>query len=229
MKLLLVLFYSLVNAQHPHHVHMGKASKKGPTQIEPRTTPLPQLGQSFFNFPTIKIPDFTIPTIPTIPTFSYPFITNTRLTTTTISTSSPITTSSMTTSTTSSSMTTTPTPTITTNSTNNDGLVDEGIQLLFLIGVFVGVVLLSLFIVFVKNRRKRNIRNNGIINLNYEEQTKQNQTNILPNLNYNSNSNVNVNNNIFDADYETPVSGNHTYEYDSYQNQNQNEIYEEAY
>ena len=76
-----------------------------------------------------------------------------------------------------------------------------------------------------RRKRKRNIRNNGILNVNYEERTKQNQSTILPNLNYNSN----VNNNIFDADYETPVSRNSTYEYDSYQNQNQNEIYEEAY
>ena len=53
MKLILLLFYSFVNAQHHPHIHMGKASKKGPTQNEPRTTPLPQIGQSFFNFPTI--------------------------------------------------------------------------------------------------------------------------------------------------------------------------------
>ena len=75
--------------------------------------------------------------------------------------------------------------------------------------------------------KKEKYRNNGIINLNYEEQTRQNRGNILPNINYNSN--VNVANNIFDSDYEEPVTRNNDYEYDSYQNQNQNAIYAEAH
>ena len=240
MKLLLVLFYSLfVNAQHPPHIHMGKASKKGPSQTEQRTTPLPLLGQSFFNFPTIKIPDFTIPTIPT---FTYPFATTSTSTiststqfttasttsTSTISTSTQFTTASTTSTSTQFTPHTTTTTLTITNSTNNEGIVEEELQLLFLIGVFIGIVLLALFIVFVKNRKKRNIRNNGIFNLNYEENNQNINTNTNTNSNSNSNSNSNnVINNIFDSEYEQPVTRNNEYEYDSYQNQNA--IYEEAH
>ena len=218
MKLFSILLLPLlINGQHPPHINMGKASKKSSTQSVPRTTPLPQLGQSFFNFPTIKIPDFTIPNIPTIPTFSYPFTTlsRTRPTTTTPITT-PITTTPITSLLTSTS-TSTSTSTITTNSTNN-GIVAESTKLLFLIGVFFGLIFLAVFIVLMKKRRNRNRNlNNGIINQNYEEKLNPNNLN---------NDNPPTRRSIFDAVYEEPTTFNESYE-SHYQSQNP--IYEESF
>ena len=107
------------------------------------------------------------------------------------------------------------TTTITTNSTNN-GIVAESTKLLFLIGVFFGLVFLAVFIVLMKKRRNRNRNrnlNNGIINQNYEEKLNPNNLN---------NDNPPTRRSIFDAVYEEPTTFNENY-------QSQNPIYEESF